>query len=232
MKTGIYKITNKVNGKIYIGQSKDIERRFKHHKALYSDFAIHQALKKYGIENFIFEVLYECQIEEMNKWETFYITIFGSLSPKGYNLNMGGDGKEISEETKKKMSESRRKQIRPKCKDETKVKIGNANRGKKHTEETKQKWSDQRKGTKTGKENPMFGKTHSKDVKSLLSEKSSGSNNPMFGRTGISNPTAKNIEIDGIEYCGLRETAKKLNITYNQIKSRLKSDSYPNYKYR
>lgn len=231
MKTGIYKITNKINGKTYIGQSEDIERRFKHHKGIYSDFAIHRAFKKYGIDNFTFEVLYECPIEEMNKWETFFITIFGSLSPNGYNLNMGGDGKEVSEETKKKMSESRRKQVRPKCKDETKVKIGNANRGKKRSEEIRQKLSEQRKGTKTGKDNPMYGKIVSKETKKLLSEQSSGSNNPMYGRTGANNTKSKAIEIDGVQYVGLRETAKKLNITYNMIKWRLNSDSFPNYRY-
>lgn len=195
MRTGIYKITNTINGKIYIGQSKDIERRFKQHIKSKCSYAINRALKKYGVDNFTFEVLYECPIEEMNKWETFYITIFGSLSPKGYNLNMGGNGTVTSEETKRKMSE-------------------------------------QRKGTKTGKDNHMFGKIVSERTKKLLSIHSSGSNNPMFGRTGANNTKSKPIEIDGIQYGGLREAAKTLNIYHSTIQGRLKSDSFPNYKYR
>lgn len=194
MTTGIYKITNKINQKSYIGQSINIERRFKQHTKAKFGFAIHKSFKKYGMDNFAFEVLYECPNEEMNKWETFYITIFGTLAPNGYNLNMGGDGKETSEETKKKMS-------------------------------------DQRKGTKTGSNNHMFGKVLSEETKQLISKHSAGSNNPMFGHTGDKNSKSKKIIVDDVEYVGIRETARKLNISYNILKGRLRSGRYQNYRY-
>ena len=67
---GIYKITNKINGKIYIGQSNDIKRRFLEHT--YRDkLPIDIAIKKYGKENFSFEILEECPTEQLNEKETY-----------------------------------------------------------------------------------------------------------------------------------------------------------------
>ena len=65
---GIYKITNKINGKIYIGQSNDIERRFKEHmtKGERSRILLDHAIKKYGPDNFSYEVIEECTEEELN----------------------------------------------------------------------------------------------------------------------------------------------------------------------
>lgn len=87
--TGIYKITNKINGKIYIGQSVNIERRWRDHKKANADYPIHKAFKKYGIENFDFEVLEECPIRELNQKEQKYIIHFNSLVPNGYNIIFG-----------------------------------------------------------------------------------------------------------------------------------------------
>ena len=71
---GIYKMTNKINGKIYIGQSIDIEKRIKEHfwkatntKDVSYNSAIHQAIRKYGQENFTWEVLEECGIDVIDK---------------------------------------------------------------------------------------------------------------------------------------------------------------------
>lgn len=64
---GIYKITNKINGKIYIGQSINIERRWKEH--IFDNrknSLIHLAIIKYGKENFSFEVIEECNQKELN----------------------------------------------------------------------------------------------------------------------------------------------------------------------
>jgi len=69
MKTGIYKITNKVNGKFYIGSSKDLVRRRKDHfrllkKGINHSVLLQRAVNKYGLDNFTFEVLVEC-LEEL-----------------------------------------------------------------------------------------------------------------------------------------------------------------------
>lgn len=92
---GIYKITNKINGHSYIGLSSNIEQRFQYHKTKYNwerekDKALYQAFKKYGIQNFKFEILEECPIEELSEKEIFYIQKFNSYN-NGYNLTSGGE---------------------------------------------------------------------------------------------------------------------------------------------
>lgn len=86
MTIGIYKITNKLNNKCYIGQSVHIERRWQEHCLPSAKSAIALAIKKYGKDNFSFEVLEECLIEELDAKEDYYMKFFNSLSPNGYNI--------------------------------------------------------------------------------------------------------------------------------------------------
>ena len=88
---GIYKIQNLINNKVYIGQSIDIKTRWYKHKCAQDDFYIHKALRKYGINNFSFEILEECSQEELNKKEKYYIQFYNSLIPNGYNMIEGGN---------------------------------------------------------------------------------------------------------------------------------------------
>ncbi len=87
---GIYKIQNLINNKIYIGQSTDIKTRWYKHKCAQDDFYIHRALRKYGINNFSFDIIEECKKEELNKKEKYYINLYNSLIPNGYNMIDGG----------------------------------------------------------------------------------------------------------------------------------------------
>lgn len=92
--TGIYKITNLLNGHCYIGQSIDIQRRWIHHKnypLASSDYPLYRAFQKYGINNFSFEVLEECAIEDLDSKEIAYIRYFNSYKD-GYNQTEGGSG--------------------------------------------------------------------------------------------------------------------------------------------
>ena len=103
-------LTCKVNGKRYIGQSKNIRRRLLEHRKCKS-FApvISKAIKKYGWENFDKELLEQCSIDELNNREIYYIARY---KPE-YNLTIGGDGLkgyEPSSETKAKLSEAAKKQ--------------------------------------------------------------------------------------------------------------------------
>lgn len=74
---GIYKITNLINNKIYIGQSVHIERRWSEHKSSVKTnkriYYLHKAMCKYGINNFKFEVLVECPKEDLDMLEIKYI---------------------------------------------------------------------------------------------------------------------------------------------------------------
>ena len=104
MSCGIYKIENLLNGKSYIGQSIEIERRFSKHKSAKDDFYIHRAIRKYGVENFSFEILEECKVEELNEREKFWIKEKNTLIPNGYNMIPGGSngaglvkGKEVEQ---------------------------------------------------------------------------------------------------------------------------------------
>lgn len=95
---GIYKITNKVNGKIYIGKSTDIVRRFAEHKRHYKSeshrkkIALYKSMWKYGVENFIFEILEETSVDVLDEREKYYIDFYKSNNKDiGYNLTEGGD---------------------------------------------------------------------------------------------------------------------------------------------
>jgi group I intron endonuclease len=105
----IYKITNKINGKIYIGQTtKPIEERWRHHCKTTNKRSCRlmlYAIKKYGPENFSVEVQEICDSKDhLNKREKYWIKEFESFG-KGYNLTSGGDHVELAEETKRKISE-------------------------------------------------------------------------------------------------------------------------------
>ena len=86
----IYKITNLINGKIYIGQSVDPIRRFSEHcnNCNYVSL-IHQAIKKYGKENFEIKVI--DYGEDYNEKEKYWIKYYNSLIPNGYNIAIGGE---------------------------------------------------------------------------------------------------------------------------------------------
>lgn len=94
---GIYIFTNKINGKSYIGQSINIQDRKKQHFYRYKNekdngynSAIHSAFRKYGWENFSFEVLEECSLEELDAKEIYWISKKNTLVPNGYNILSGG----------------------------------------------------------------------------------------------------------------------------------------------
>lgn len=93
---GIYKYTNKLNNKIYIGMSNDIQRRKHEHQTLANrgeNMYIHRAIKKYGIENFQFEIIETFDIEDrclMGEREKYWIQFYDSYK-NGYNETIGGD---------------------------------------------------------------------------------------------------------------------------------------------
>lgn len=111
----IYKATNKVNGKVYIGQTiNSLEHRKSGHERdarceKKSTVYFHNALLKYGFENFNWEVLKECiSQEELDFYEDYYITEYNSTSKeKGYNLKSGGKlGVVFTDEVKAKIGET------------------------------------------------------------------------------------------------------------------------------
>lgn len=87
----IYLIKNKINNKIYIGQSVNAERRFAQHcKSNYDNSLIDAAIQKYGKSNFSLEIL-ERQISNYNEREKYWICKLNSITPEGYNVCIGGE---------------------------------------------------------------------------------------------------------------------------------------------
>lgn len=132
----VYKITNKVTGKIYIGiTNQGSGTRYRHHwyEARIGDpCPIHKSMAKYGEENFTLEIIdFADTYEELKEKEKFYIKKFNSTDRSiGYNLTEGGDGtfgRLHSEETKEKI---RQKALGRKISDETKKKMSISRKGK------------------------------------------------------------------------------------------------------
>ena len=109
---GIYKIENKFNGKVYIGQSIDINRRFKEHKNSLKNNKHHNthlqyAFNKYGEDNFTFEIIDVCEIDELDALERLYINKYECKHDEwGYNLEDGGnENKKLSKAALEKRQE-------------------------------------------------------------------------------------------------------------------------------
>lgn len=198
IKTGIYKITSPSN-KIYIGQSVDIDKRFKAYKRLSckSQRKLYNSLLKYGFENHIFEIIEECSINLLNEREKFFVVFYNTFNSKnGLNIrDGGGNSAKLSEEQKKKISNSlkgvkhsedrikanRNGQLGKKLSEEHKEKIrlnsAKPNLGKKASLETRLKQSLSHLGNKQ-----RLGAKLTNEQKTYLSEINKGEKNPNFGK--------------------------------------------------
>lgn len=199
---GIYKITNTINGKIYIGQSVDINARWNVHKnkCKFVKYNSHfySAIRRYGIDNFVFEIVAECPTSCLDILETVYIKELKSQTPNGYNILSGG---------------SRRKDDY-KHTNETKTKISKAHKGRKHSEEAKKNMS------KAKKNQSLYTRT-------LNAFSKLGTGNPMFGKLGTFNHRSKEIVDDnGIHYVSRIELVTKLDISQPTCSKRIKLGIY------
>lgn len=152
----IYKVTNNINQKVYIGKtSRTLEERKKEHISHIKseNYYFHNALRKYGVENFTWEIIEEVEQELENERERYWIEYYQSYEnkDKGYNLTPGGEGYKLSEETKQKISKANTGKVRTpemrKRLSEVKLKLHF-----KHSEEAKQKMGTMRKGRKLSPE--------------------------------------------------------------------------------
>lgn len=144
----IYKVTNKVDGKIYVGQTiQGLNKRWRAHcrsdNGKNSQSYLFRAIEKHGESNFTLEQIDSSStLEGLNMLEEMYIKKFNSLAPEGYNLESGGDNHRCHEDTKKKLSIANKgKPIKDRW---DKGFVGN------HTEETKEKIRKKLKGSFQG----------------------------------------------------------------------------------
>jgi group I intron endonuclease len=133
---GIYKITNP-NGKVYIGQSVNIENRKLQYQYL-SKYSlgrkIRNSIKKYGWENHTHDVIEECSIEQLDEREIFWGKYYNVLDKNELNLKLGNGRGLVSDETKNIMSKSAKEIMTP----EHRKKLSDAKLGKKRSEKAKQ----------------------------------------------------------------------------------------------
>jgi group I intron endonuclease len=175
----IYKITNAINGKCYIGQTRQPQKRWYQHKhdAANPRMPIHHAIRKYGNEAFEFKVIdFAFNQWEANCLESGYIERYDSRNNlKGYNIEKGGYGGTMSPETREKISNSllgNTRTLGRKCTEEQKRVISQNLRGNQYT--LGRLATDERKAhlskIRSGEGNAMFGKKHSEETKRKMSE--------------------------------------------------------------
>ena len=188
----IYKTTNIINNKIYIGQDKNNKPNY-----LGSGDLIKLSIQKYGKENFTKEILQICESQgELNYYEKHYISLYNSTDKTvGYNISFGGTNgtmfnRQHTNETKQKMSISH---LGKEKSDEHKENISKSLTGKKMSDETKQKMSNSNlyKGKKKGglsEETKLkiskskTGKKMNNETKQKMSESRIGVNNGFYGK--------------------------------------------------
>lgn len=166
----IYKTTNLINGKIYIGQDSKNKSSY-----IGSGRALLNAIKKYGKENFSKEILCFCESKkDMDEKEIYYINFFNSTNKqKGYNISQGGGGVlgvSLSEDRKNLISKANKGK---KLSKETRQKISKAHTGRVFTEEHKNKIKHNHHDV-SGSKNPMFNKYHTEKTKNIISKKNKG----------------------------------------------------------
>jgi group I intron endonuclease len=157
----IYKFTNLMNGKCYIGKTNNIKRRIKRHlnDIKSSKTYFHKALLKYGIDNFHINIVCICDdFNQLNEMEFHYIKQYKSRQyENGYNLTDGGEGSIGYIPT-----------------NETRQKISKSLKNRKFTKEWKQKISESKKRNYVKTEHPNYGKKLSIEVRQKISKSHKG----------------------------------------------------------
>lgn len=173
----IYKITNNINNKIYIGQTIKARPtdRFSQHRYLArhsgqekSISYLHQAMAKYGVDNFSFEIIENIENDKLNEREQYWIAQYNSLVPQGYNLTIGGEGalghsrpQTLEEREKRKQSNKQ-------------FYIDHPEALQQMSERTKKLWENEEYRRKVTESNKRFAQEHP--------DLNKGQNNPMYGK--------------------------------------------------
>ena len=240
----IYKITNRVSGKIYIGKTIQLDPivRWKEHKYMCRQIkggcpALRDAVRKYGIDSFTFEIMIICFNEDCDRWEKEYIKKFDCIAPNGYNILEGGQGgagfrgKTHSAETVEKIQTSLKKlyddpEYIARLSENTRLQMANVDRkefGKKVAESEKYKLAlkEGRIGGRAHKDGAPSTETKEKIRKSVLKyfEGEGGKSNIEKHRAAMAKTKGRKVDQfdkDGNyikTYVSIAEAARELNIS-------------------
>lgn len=227
MTCGIYQIRNLVNGKIYVGSSKEINKRWTKHridlrKNCHHSILLQRAWNKYGKENFVFEIMEETDKKSLIIREQYYLDLLKSYDRKiGYNINTQSD---LSQAVKERWDN---KQYR---KSQLKMMNGlwNKQRKKLHHEQMKHRWSNQTYRTEFAKQrvgtgNPFYGKSHSKKIKKQISGTVCGQWKEKTKEWILKNRIIKIIKVKNALYLGGQLASEQLGITVSCLFWRCKN---------
>lgn len=187
----IYKYTNLINGKIYIGSTKNIRERQATHIRVsnnpkYQHYTLYRAANKYGWESFMFDVIEECCPLLRNDRENHWINYYHTLDNRyGYNMKLA-DNTCISEETLKRLSDSHMGIV---YSEERNRKIGLKSKGNKYSLGTKQSQETIEKRTQK-----LKGQKRTDEFKQKMSENMLGNKNHRFGKKEDPELTKKRME--------------------------------------
>ena len=213
---GIYGIQNKINGKIYIGKTgMNFGDRWDSHKSLlrsgkHFNIYLQNAWTKYGEANFEFLVIEDCNVEELDDKERYYIKLYREQN-LSYNLADGGEGgaflgKHLPEETKRKIGEKNRMHMT----------------GRKMSEETRNKMSKSQKDRYeqwTDEDRQEWGKMSSEKARGYTWDDES--KKKMIGNKNGATHTAEEVKeirrLHEVENKSCREIADHFNLSYNYI---------------
>ena len=260
---GVYMIKCLINGKVYIGKSNDVKRRWREHKSRlkrnnHENEKLQYDWNEYGEDNFEFKLIENYDNEEFGiELEKKYINEYKSYDLNfGYNMTLGkgengGEilteetkkklkGRELSEEHKKKISESNignKNALGYKHTEEAKKKISESHKGKQPTEETRKKMSEAQKGKvaseetrkkiSMGNKGKNSGKIRTEEHKKKIGEsrkgKCCGEDNCNYGKTGLKNHSSIPLICifpDGsrTEPMNQQDLAKYLNINVKTLR--------------
>lgn len=234
---GIYFIKNNITGRVYIGSSSNLRRRFEHHRWLilnnnHHNSYLQRSINKYGVENFKFEVICKCPSEKyyLEKLENYFFKII-TLKYNQEGVAVNNTGRVLSEETKKKISKANKGNTPPNkgvpMSQEQKDKISKANKGKcfrenfKQTEEVKLKISISKKGKKRSKESIRKQKEYLKNNQRTFSKemrkKCSEASKNYWKEKGISKQYKEIIKLLETGNYKQIEIAKLLNCSPSQV---------------
>ena len=157
----IYKITNKVNNKVYIGFTQDVKRRWKNHRNASYNRPLYNSIKKHGIDNFIFEIIYQSYDREhtLLEMEPYFIEQYDAYN-KGYNCVKGGSNTNTDE--MRMRSSKRMKENNPMKRPEVAAKVSKTLMG--HKPVITAERNEKIRQSKIGANNHNYGNKNAADV--------------------------------------------------------------------